>query len=276
MTADTPPITRDATPRARVTGTQRRQIVRNVVIYTAGVMSLSTAGGIVLAGGAEVGALVFVIGPLLMAVLLRTFGGDGWADAGLRLGSLRWYPFAFLLFPATFGLILAGGALTGSIAFTGTVGALLAAAGIELVPRLVFAGFEEWGWRGYLESRLAALGVPDLRRHVLVGLTWAVWHIPYIIATPAYTELSPAIFAPLLLTSVVAMAVVYGQLRRASGSVWPVVIAHGTGNVLAFPLALGGFAEFQHPALLATRPENLLFIALWASIGWMMIKRRKK
>jgi hypothetical protein len=70
-----------------------------------------------------------------------------------------------------------------------------------------------------------------------------------------------------------AMAVVYGQLRRASGSVWPVVIAHGIGNVLAFPLALGGFAEFQHPALLATRPDNLLFIAIWAGIGWMMLRR---
>ena len=274
MTTDTPQMTSDAAPRAHMTGARRRRVVSNLIIYTIGVMSLSAAGGIIMAGGAEAGALVFLTGPLLMAVLLRGFGGDGWADAGLRLGALRWYPFAFLIFPVTFGLILGGGALTGSIELSGTLGALLAAAALELAPRLVFAGFEEWGWRGYLEPRLAALGVPDLRRHFLVGLTWAAWHIPYIMTTPGYSELPPVVFAPLVLGGVMAMAVVYGQLRRASGSVWPVVIAHGIGNVFAFPLVFGGFAEFEHPALLATRPENLLFIALWASVGWMMIKRK--
>src|SRR5919106_2928205 len=260
MTTDAPRVTRDATPRVRTTGTRRRRAVRNVVIYTMGVMTLSAAGGVIVAGGAQAGSLVFLIGPLLMAVLLRTLGGDGWADSGFHLGPLRWYAFAFLIFPVTFALILAGGALTGSIELSGTLGALLAAAALELAPRLVFAGFEEWGWRGYLEPRLAALGVPDLRRHFLVGLTWAAWHIPYIMTTPGYSELPPVVFAPLVLGGVMAMAVVYGQLRRASGSVWPVVIAHGIGNVFAFPLVFGGFGEFEHPALLATRPENLLFI----------------
>jgi membrane protease YdiL (CAAX protease family) len=245
-----------------------------VVIYTIGVMTLSAAGGIIVAGGAQAGSLVFLIGPLLMAVVLRALGGDGWADSGFHLGPLRWYAFAFLIFPVTFALILGAGALTGSIALTGSLGALLAATAVELAPRLVFAGFEELGWRGYLEPRLAALGVPDLRRHFLVGLIWAVWHIPYIMNTPAYTELSPVIFAPLLLGGVTVMAVVYGQLRRASNSVWPVVIAHGIGNAVAFPLVFGGSIEFQHPALLATRPENLLFIAIWVGIGWMMIRRK--
>jgi hypothetical protein len=243
-------MARDASPRVRITGARRRQVVRNLIIYTVGVMTLSTVGGIVLAGGAEVGALVFVIGPLLMAVLLRTFGGDGWTDAGLRLGALRWYPFAFLIFPVTFGLILGGGALTGSIAFTGTVGALLTAAALELAPRLVFAGFEEWGWRGYLEPRLAAFGVPDLRCHFLVGLIWAVWHIPYILNTPGYSELPPLVFAPLLLGSVMAMAVVYGQLRRASGSVWPVVIAHaGAWRLRRVPAPCPARHPTRQPAL---------------------------
>ena len=255
-------------------GNRRRRVIRNLIIYTVGVMALSVAGGVVMAGGAEGGALLFLMGPLLIAVLLRTFGGDGWSDAGLRLGKWPNHVFALLVFPATFGLILGVGALTGSIIITGTVGAFLAAAAVELAPRLVFAGFEEWGWRGYLEPRLAELGVPDLRRHLLVGVIWAVWHIPYIVNVADYSELSPLILAPLLLTGVMVMAVVYGQLRKVSGSVWPVVLAHGMGNILAYPLVFGDLAQFEHPALLATRPESLLFIALWAGIAWAVMRRK--
>lgn len=267
---------RDPDQPAGMTGARRRRIIRNLIIYAVGVMALSVLGGIVLAGGAEVGALLFLIGPLLMSVLLRTFGGDGWRDAGLRLGPGRWYTFALLIFPVTFGLILGIGALTGSITITGTLAALFAAAALEVAPRLIFAGFEEWGWRGYLEPRLAQLGVPDLRRHLLVGVIWAVWHIPYILNIPGYSELSPVILAPLLLAGVLVMAVVYGQLRKASGSVWPVVLAHGIGNILAYPLIFGDLAQFQHLALLATRPDTLGFIAIWAGIGWVMIQRRKR
>ena len=68
------------------------------------------------------------------------------------------------------------------------------------------------------------------------------------------------------------MAVVYGQLRLVSGTVWTVVLAHGLGNALSDPLVRGGMAEFAYPALLATRPEKLAFIALWVGIGWMLLR----
>ena len=49
---------------------ERREILRNLLIYTVGVMTLSVVGGILVSSGAEVGALVFLVGPILMAVLL--------------------------------------------------------------------------------------------------------------------------------------------------------------------------------------------------------------
>jgi membrane protease YdiL (CAAX protease family) len=142
-----------------------------------------------------------------------------------------------------------------------------------LAPWLIYAMFEEWGWRGYLEPMLTRLGIPDLRRHFMVGIIWAVWHIPYVLGTPAYTELSPVPFAALFMGSILVMAVVHGQLRKASGSVWPVVLAHGLGNATAHPLVSGGFADFRFPALIATRPENLLFIILWSIIGWFLLRK---
>jgi membrane protease YdiL (CAAX protease family) len=224
---------------------ERRRIWRNLALYTVGVMTLSVVGGVLLSGGADIGGLVFLVGPILMAILLRVLGGDGWQGAGLRLGLLPWYLFALLVFPVTLGLILGIGVITGTIAFSGRLGALVDAVATSLVPWLMYAMFEEWGWRGYLEPRLARLGIPDLRRHFLVGVIWAVWHIPYILGIPGYTELSPALFAVLLMGSILAVAVVHGQLRKASGSVWPVVLAHGLGNAIAHPLVFGGFAEFR-------------------------------
>lgn len=253
---------------------ERRRIWRNLLVYTAGVMILSVVGGMLVANGAEIGALVFLVGPILMAVLLRTLGKDGWQDAGLGLGALPWYLFAILFFPITLGLILGAGVLTGSIVFTGTLAALVGAALTGLAPWLLFAMFEEWGWRGYLEPQLARLGMPDLSRHLLVGIIWALWHVPYILSYPGgYTELPLGIFVLLFVGSVLAMAVVHGQLRKASGTVWTAVLVHGLGNALAQPMVFGGFAEFKLPALIATRPENLAFIVLWAAMGWYMLTR---
>jgi membrane protease YdiL (CAAX protease family) len=252
---------------------ERRRIRRNIIIYTLGVMAYSVAGGVIAAGGAQIGQGLFIISPFLMAVLLRTLGKDGWADAGLRLGSLRWYPFAILVFPAVFGIILVAEVLAGSINFTGPLGALFRSVMAGLPLWLMFAMFEEWGWRGYLEPRLARLGVPDLRRHLLVGVIWGVWHIPYILVTPGYTDLPALTFAVLLAASMLSMAVVYGQMRKASGTVWTAVLAHGIGNAIAQPLIFEGMAEFNNPIVLAIRPETLLFIIIWAALGWAMLRR---
>ncbi|MCB0110516.1 MAG: CPBP family intramembrane metalloprotease [Caldilineaceae bacterium] len=252
---------------------ERRRIWRNLLLYTVGVMTLSVLGGAMLSTGTGIGGLIFISGPILMVILLRALGGDGWQDAGLRLGSLPWYLFALLLFPGTLGLILGIGVVTGTILFRGSVGALAGAAVTGLVPALLFAMFEEWGWRGYLEPRLARLGIPDLRRHLLVGMIWAVWHIPYFWATPGFITLPPALYALLMVGGFLAMAVVHGQLRKVSGTVWTVVLAHGLGNAIAQPL-LGGMAESRLPALIDTRFENLFFIVLWTVIGWWLIRRK--
>lgn len=259
-----------------ITDHRKRKTVRNIYLYVAGVMALSVMGGIISASGQEVGALVFLLGPLLMTVLLRTFGGDGWADTGLRLGPARWYLFGLAIFPVSFALILGVGVLTGTVTLAGTFGLFLTAAALEIVPRMVFSGFEEVGWRGYLEPRFVALGLADVRRHTLVGLIWAVWHIPYIMSTAGYSDLPLALFAPLLVAGVLAMAFVYGQVRLKSGSIWPVVLAHGMGNILAFPLIFGDFAVFKNPALIATRPESLLFIVIWGAIAWGLMRRKPR
>ena len=197
-----------------------------VLVYAIGVLALSTVGGVVMASSDDpatsTGALLFVLSPMLLAVGLRTLGREGWADAGLRLGRERgWYAVALLLFPLLLAVPVALGALTGNVHVAPGAGqrfAVLFATG--LVARMAFAAFEELGWRGYLEPRLAALGVPALRRHLAVGALWAVWHVPYIVALgDDYTELPLAVQLPLFSVAVLAMAVIWGVARDRTGSV---------------------------------------------------------
>jgi len=242
---------------------------RNVALYVGGVLALSTAGGVVIAGGEEAGGLLFILSPVLMAAALRFFGGDGWGDAGLRwTGPARWSVLAALAFPLIFAVTLGVGAAAGRVRFTdGFSAGLLLAIAAQLAPRFLFAIAEEFGWRGYLEPRLAALGVAAARRHLAVAVVWGVWHLPYILATEGYTRLPLAVHLPLFMLAVMAMAFWYGTVQARTGSVWPAVLAHGVANTVAFPLLDETLVVIDDPLWFAARPEALVPLALLVTLG---------
>ncbi len=107
----------------------------------------------------------------------------------------------------------------------------------QFIPRMLFALAEEWGWRGYLEPRLTALHVPDVPRHLFVGVIWALWHFPLILSTD-YTTMPYFIFLPLFVIGVVVAAIVYGQLRKKKWN-------HMDSGVNAWGRQYGGMG---HPA----------------------------
>ncbi|UZN02663.1 CPBP family intramembrane glutamic endopeptidase [Cellulomonas sp. S1-8] len=253
---------------------------RGVAVYAVGVLTLSVLGSLLLAGAADKatspGALLFVLGPVLMAVALRTLGREGWADAGLRLGHRRrWYLVTALMFPVLTAVVVAVGLLSGGMSpGSGGLSLLVTLTVAGLVPRLLFAAFEEWGWRGYLEPRLAALGVPPLRRHLAVGALWAVWHVPYIVAMGSqYTELHLAVQLPLFVLACLAMAVIWGVARDRTGSVWPAVLGHGVANAIAYPLLDPAVVTIDTPLVLAARPEGLVMLALLVATAAVVQRR---
>ncbi len=260
---------------------QNNKIKRNVVIYVIGVLFLATIGGVVTATVSEAGGLIFIISPILMMVLLRFFGDDGWKDAelGLKLKeSWCWYLFSLFVYPITITIVIVLGVIFGMTTVNGNLNTLLppfiAGIATQLIPRMLFAMFEEWGWRGYLEPRLATLDVPDLRRHLFVGLIWAVWHFPLILSTD-YTEIHYAIFFPVFVIGVMITAIVYGQLRKASGTVWTSVLMHGVANTVLWAIIQNDLMTFNNKLLANPAPDSILMILLWGALGWWMLYRRK-
>lgn len=257
-------------------------IKRNLVIYTVGALSIASMGGIVTANGNEAGGLLFILSPIGMMVLLRFFGGDGWQDAGIGLKlkeQWRWYLFSVFAYPITFLIVLTVGVIIGVTKVNADINAALpvffTGFASQLIPRMIFAMFEEWGWRGYLEPRLVALNVPDLKRHVLVGFIWAIWHFPLILST-SYTEIPYSIFFPIFVLGVIAAAVVYGQVRKISGSVWTAVVMHGVANAVAWSLIETDLITIDNKLLANIAPESILMIVLWMALGGWLLSRRNK
>jgi membrane protease YdiL (CAAX protease family) len=142
-----------------------------------------------------------------------------------------------------------------------------------LVIRGVFAALEEFGWRGYLEPRLHALGVPAARRHLIVAGVWAVWHIPYVLTADLMTDLSLAAYIPLFMLATVPMAFIYGVMRERTGSVWPAVVMHGVANAVAFALLDSAVVSERAPWAVSARPEGLVVLVSLTIVAVIVWRR---
>lgn len=114
----------------------------------------------------------------------------------------------------------------------GTVGVILQAFALGVLPQFVKNIFEETAWRGYLAPKVYLLGLNDYVGHVLVGLVWGAWHIPYYLffldrsVLQDFTTLDLAAFIPLAIVVMIAWAMVYGEILLLTNSIWPAVLMH--------------------------------------------------
>jgi len=198
-------------------------------------------------GGATPTKAVLVpggFGPAVGALAVVRLRGDGvrsWlADALDPRVALRWYAVAL-------GAPLAMAVGVGGL-FYAVTGSFDAARVAELAPAylpwLLFAtllggGQEELGWRGLalpaLQSRVGALTAS-----VLVGVGWAVWHLPlFVLDAPGYAGKPFGLYVLLA----VALAVVFTWLyNSAGGALLPAMLLHGGINTAPnlATMAVGG------------------------------------
>lgn len=239
----------------------------------------------------SLGALVWLTTPALSGLFLRAFGGDGWKDAGFGLNlreGWKWYLLAILVYPVaallTFGMAALLGAVSADGFTTQGSDAYLAAAGMILIGSLMKNIFEEFAWRGYLTPRLEAANVHPIVNHLIVGVLWWSWHLPYyyyfLDRATLENSISTSIpvFLVLGLFSILLTAILFGELRLVSKSVWPLLILHEAINGLSMPLIFNGFIKINGPLGVIFTPTNegVITSILLGLAGWLLYQYRMK
>ncbi len=141
-----------------------------------------------------------------------------------------------------------------------------------IVTILTFAAIEELALRGYLLPRLLQFG--RNRALAITGLVHAGWHLPLILLTPLYhPDGNLLIILPLFVGTIVAAGFVYGDLRLATGSIWPASIAHGVHN--AAWGALSALTVTTSPVLVNEylAGDTGLFILLGTILAAFLLRR---
>jgi uncharacterized protein len=183
---------------------------------------------------------------------------------------LRWYLFAAaymaaakLMAAALYRLIEGAWPPMLPVPLLGMFGAVLLS-----VP---FQAGEEIGWRGYALPRLTArLGLA--RASVLLGVVWALWHVPlfYIAGTDNFGQPFPV-----YLLAVTAISVPMAWLYvRTGGSLLLVMVMHAAINNTTGIVPAGVADPVPVMSLTATPMGWLTAIVLWLAAAILLLRMR--
>lgn len=178
--------------------------------------------------------------PFISGIAIRFFRRD-WKDFGIKprlRENIKWYVLAILIFPAVtllFTLIAwAVGLATVSSFSTST---LVPAIGALFVGMFIKNIFEDFAWQGFLTPKLVKTKMSDLHIYLVVGLVWAFWHAPYYLyflpdsfySTTMDRVLDTFVYSPIV---IIIWAVMFVEMTRLTGSVWPAVIMHAVEDAV--------------------------------------------
>jgi CAAX protease family protein len=204
-----------------------------------------------------------MFGPMLAAIIMRLFVSREGLRGSLGLRQpLKYYLTAVLapiLFITAICLIMA---LIGAARFAlpeeEMPAYILPILALLLIPEIIVSFGEEYGWRGYLLPRLMPLG--EIRASLIVGVIWALWHTPVLLAGVLYGGNSFWLALPIFVFTVTMSTFAYTWLGRASHhSSMLASIFHGSTNWFANKVAI----------LLAA--GSLLSFGFAMGMGWMLI-----
>lgn len=264
-----------------------RPSLRNLVIFCLVVLSAGWLGyGLDQAlqnpPGQSLGLLLWLVLPTITLIVLRTFAGDGWRDFGWWPGfarNARWYLLSVLIYPLSAMLVVGIGLALGFVSVhTDAAAGWLAAAVGALIPSFIKNIFEEFAWRGHLAPKVTALGLHDLAGHLLVGVIWWAWHIPYWLfyadraLVQATAPESLAVFIFMAFINIMAASLVYGEIRLLTNSVWPAVLLHTVGNALVDQLFVTRLIEIAPGMawLVAPGPFSVLTLLVFTVLGFAL------
>ncbi|RKN83994.1 CPBP family intramembrane glutamic endopeptidase [Paenibacillus ginsengarvi] len=227
--------------------------------------------------GGTLGMALWLVLPVLTMLVLRTVDRD-WAGMGIKpffIRNLKWYLVSLAIYPIVTLLTVGLALLTHSANLADfELNAFAQLAVYAMAGSMVKNIFEEFAWRGYLTPRLIERGLADWLVYVLSGLVWALWHAAYYLVFLPDVYFESVSRSGMLLSGclfLIASAIMYVEMYRLTGSVWPCVVMHsvhagvpaalmGPGGAITFT-GLGGF--WLNPLTGAVAAALFLGIGLW-------------
>jgi membrane protease YdiL (CAAX protease family) len=232
------------------------------IAWLLGLFNTSISGQVIVAVGA--------FAPALAAFIVRRWmTREGFADAGLHphfIKRLPYYLFAWLWPLVGVVIVVTIAVALGIVPVRSDVTPMMLVSALvgTLIATPLFFG-EEFGWRGYLQLRVAE-GRPLLAA-VITGLIWGVYHYPVIlVGFEGFENALPGLLVFPITT--ILLSIVFGWLRARTGSVWVTCLAHsatnGVGGALLAYLYLGGgsFLLTSYVGVLGWIPLGLLCLVL--------------
>lgn len=197
----------------------------------------------------------------LCGIAIRAFRRD-WKDFGIKprlKGNIGWYCFAILVFPAVMLLFTLVARVFGLVNFSSFSGSALVPALTTLLLGMFIKNiFEDFAWQGYLTPKLVKTNMKDWKIYLVVGLVWAFWHAPYYLyflpegfyTTTMDRVLDTFVLSPIVIT---VWAVMFVEITRLTGSVWPAVLMHAVED------AIPNFLILEEQVIQFTGVGDLLF-----------------
>ena len=222
-----------------------------------------------------VGEGLGMFGPMLAALAMRAWiSKEGFKGSLGPARAVRFYLIAFLA-PLVFTLcLIAFNQATGIGRFEWVYSVplprmILIAIGLVFLFIPLGIG-EEYGWRGYLLPRLLPLG--EIRATLLLGVIWALWHLPVLVLRPGPLWLG----IPLFVATVTLLAFPFTWLYRAAGaSVLVVSLFHSSFDVWGdFFTSAIAYPDQNQLLVNAGGVVGAAFMAVIVALAYTVFKRK--
>ncbi|MCB0905797.1 MAG: CPBP family intramembrane metalloprotease [Nocardioidaceae bacterium] len=210
------------------------------------------------------GAALWSMTPLLVLTVGAVAGRGGLRDLAGRL--VRWRVPAWTYLAAV--AIPLGVGLTAAALVVGSGGDLHLGETLSLPSACVYLAYgtglflltEEAGWRGVLLPRLQER-VDPVRAAVVIGVVWAVWHLP-LLAVPGESDqgLPLAPFMVLIVSTSVLMSCL---VNAASGSVLVAAVFHASFDACYSYLGVVGADHAMLWAAAGVSAAAAVALAMW-------------
>lgn len=200
--------------------------------------------------GSTPGQLVWLLLPLLSVLIIKKVFKSSQSTIGFKPNyneNSKYYLISILFYPIVIIGYLIMGTTFDFISFNDVSFESI----IQLFISMVIAQtlknmFEEFSWRGYLAPELFVLKINRYLSHFIVGIVWALWHIPYNhIFIDTYRITTTVWYYPAFILGIVVLSFAYGEIRYHVNAIWPALIMHTVGNVLFNTLILSSLLNLN-------------------------------